>query len=228
MLQKKSTKGDIESRKKTFFTLGLVLVLGLVYVCFELFATSEKDEVMTIVEDEFVEVMDEDVIATDQTPPPPPPPVQQQQEVVLNIVEDNITVNNDWDFSSEFDENLEVEEYVPIELVQEEVDDTPPVRYAEEMPEFIGGMESLYAFLEKELTYPEIARTNGIQGVVLVEFVVERDGSVSNVKVLVSLYPDCDQEAVRVVKKLPKWKPGKSMGKPVRCFYNIPIRFSLQ
>lgn len=229
MSQKKSVKGDIENRKKTFFTLGIVLVLSLVYVCFELFATTDKGTVINLLDGEYINVLDEDVIATDQTPPPPPPPVQQQKEVVLNVVEDIFKVNTNWELlNQEYREDDVITELVPIENVQEEVDDTPPVRYPEESPEFIGGMEALYAFLQKELVYPEIARNNGIQGVVLLEFVVEKDGSVSNVKVMVSLYPDCDYEAMRVVKKLPNWKPGKSMGKPVRSIYNIPIRFTLQ
>jgi len=172
--------------------------------------------------------MDENVLATDQTPPPPAPAVQQQAEVVINIVEDNIKVSTDWDFSQDFDESAVVEDYEPIDIVQEAVDDTPPVRFAEEMPEFIGGDEALYKFLGNELKYPNLAKENLIQGTVLVEFVIERDGSPSNVKVLVSLFPDCDQEAVRVIKSMPKWKPGKQMGRPVRCFYNIPIRFTLQ
>lgn len=228
MLQKKSAKGDLEHRKGTFLTLGLVVVLALVYVGFELFATKDKAPAMIIQDDEFITVMDEDVIATDQTTPPPPPPVQQQQEVVLNIVEDNIAVNTEWFFNPESDENLVIEEYEPIGFVEEEVDDTPPVRYAEKMPEFPGGMDALYEFLQKELVYPEIARNANIQGVVLVEFVVEKDGRVSNVKAMTSIFKECDEEAVRVVKKLPKWKAGESMGKPVRCYYNIPIRFVLQ
>lgn len=103
-----------------------------------------------------------------------------------------------------------------------------PVRYAEKMPEYIGGMEALYTFLSNNLVYPEVARRKGIEGSVLIEFVVEKDGSISNVKALTSLSPECDAEAIRVIKKLPKWKPGEQMGKPVRVYYNIPIRFTLQ
>ena len=228
MIIKKSPKGDLESRKGMFLLIGFVIVLALVYVAFELFATQEKSQIMTVQEEEYINVMDDNVIATDQTPPPPAPPVQQQAEVVINIVDDNIRVNSDWDFSQDFDESAAIEEYKPIEIVQDEVEDTPPVRIAEEMPEFIGGEEALYKFLENELKYPPVAKDNSIQGTVLVEFVIERDGSPSNVKILVSLFPDCDQEAIRVIKSMPKWKPGKQMGRPVRCFYNIPIRFTLQ
>ena len=228
MIEKKSDKGNLEKRKTSFLLIGFAVVLALTYVSFELFASRDKGTVMALDDDEFIEVMDEDAIATDQTPPPPPPPVAQQQEVVLNIVEDNIKVNTAFDFSQDYDENLEIEEYVPIELVEEEAEEAPVVRFAEKMPEFPGGTEAMYSFLQKELTYPEVARNNGIQGTVLLEFVVERDGSVSNVKPVVSLFPECDAEAIRVVKKMPKWKPGEQLGKPVRCYFNIPIRFTLQ
>lgn len=228
MIEKKSDKANLEKRKKTFVLVGLAIVLGLTYVSLELFASRDKAAVAVMEEDEFIEVMDEDVIATDQTPPPPPPPVAQQTEIVLNIVDDAIKVNTDFNFSIEIDENEAIEEYVPIEIVEEVVDEAPPVRIAEHMPEYIGGMEAMYAFLRENLTYPEAARNNNIQGTVVLEFVVERDGSVSNVKPLISLFPACDEEAIRVVKKMPKWKPGEQMGKTVRCYFNLPIRFTLQ
>lgn len=99
---------------------------------------------------------------------------------------------------------------------------------AEELPEYIGGMDAMYLFLRSELNYPRTAVKKNIQGTVLLEFVVECDGSITNVKPLVSLCPKCDKEAIRVVKKMPKWKPGIVMGKPIRCQFNLPIRFALQ
>jgi protein TonB len=146
---------------------------------------------------------------------------------MLKIVEDNIKVNTDFDFSQDFDMEAAIEEYVPIDIVEEEVDNTPPMRFVEEMPEPNGGFEAMYAFINANIKYPEVARNNGISGQVFIEFVVERDGSISSVKVIAGVYPELDQEAVRVVKMLPKWKPGKQMGKAVRCFYNIPIRFTI-
>lgn len=227
MLEKKTPKGDIDNKRTSFILIGLIIVLSLVYAGFELFASQDKEEL--IIEDiEEIIIVEDDVLATDQTPPPPPPPVEQQQEVILNLVDDNIKVNTEFDFSQDFDENFAVEEYVPIDIVEEVVDDTPPLRFVEKMPEFIGGMEALYAFLRENLVYPEVARNSGIQGTVLIEFVVERDGSISNVKTVVPLFPECDTEAIRVIKKLPKWKPGEQMGKPVRVFFNLPVRFTLQ
>jgi protein TonB len=228
MIEKKSQKGDLDKRKNTFLLIGMVVVLGLVYAGFELFATNDLSKDLGIADEELIMIMDEDVIATDPTPPPPPPPVAQQAEVMLKIVEDNIKVNTDFDFSQDFDLDMAVEEYVPIDIVEEEVETAPPVRFAEEMPEPVGGFDNMYEFLRSNLKYPEVARNNGISGSVFLEFVVEKDGSISGVKVLAGVYPELDQEAIRVVKMLPKWKPGKQMGKPVRCFFQIPVKFTMQ
>lgn len=229
MLAKKTDKGDLENKRGLFILVGLVVVLGLVYAGFELFASEDKAPAFTVADDDFIEVKDEDVIATDQTPPPPPEQPAAQQEVVLNIVEDNIKVTTDFDFSQDFDENEVVEEIVDdnIDIVEDVTEDAPPVHFTEEMPEFPGGPEALNSFLQKEIQYPEVARNNGIMGTVLVEFVVEKDGRVSNAKVKVPLFPDCDKEAVRGVMAMPKWKPGKNMGKPVRCFYQVPVTFRM-
>jgi protein TonB len=227
MIEKKSQKGDLDKRRGTFLLIGVVVILSLVYAGFELFATNDLSKDLNIPDEELILVMDEDVIATDP-PPPPPPPVTQQTEVMLEIVKDNIKVNTDFDFSQDFDLDMAIEEYTPVDIVEDEVDNAPPMRFVEEMPEPTGGFEAMYLFLGQNLKYPEVARNNGISGRVLVGFVVERDGSISNVKVEVGVYPELDQEAVRIVKIMPKWKPGKQMGKAVRCLYQIPILFTLQ
>jgi len=105
------------------------------------------------------------------------------------------------------------------------MDEDPPAMFVEEMPEFPGGVDSMKTFLRREIVYPKVALENGITGTVLVEFIVEKDGRVTNGKVKVPLYSDCDAEALRVVMSMPKWKPGKNMGKPVRCYFQIPITF---
>lgn len=104
-------------------------------------------------------------------------------------------------------------------------ENTPPLLFTEEMPEFPGGQDSLTAYLQREIVYPPIAKKHGIHGTVLIEFVVEKDGRVSHGKVKVPLFPDCNVEALRVVMSMPRWKPGKNMGRPVRCFYTVPIKF---
>ncbi len=227
MIAKKTDKGNLENKRGMFLLVGFAVVLALIYAGFELFANEDKAPAFEMNDDEFITVVDDDVIATDQTPPPPPEAPQQQQEVVLNIVENNIQVNTDISFDVEFNEdeaivdNTETE----VEVVDEGSEEDPPMMFTEEMPEFPGGDEALLAFLTREIQYPEVARNNGITGTVLIEFVVEKDGRVSNAKVKVPLFPECDKEAVRGVMAMPKWKPGKNMGKPVRCFFQVPVTF---
>ena len=97
----------------------------------------------------------------------------------------------------------------------------------EEIPQFPGGEKALMEYMAKNLTYPQEARDKGIDGRVFVGMVIEKDGSVSNVKVLRGIGSGCDEEAVRVIKSMPKWKPGMQDGKPVRVSYQIPINFKL-
>ena len=96
------------------------------------------------------------------------------------------------------------------------------------MPEFPGGSAKLMEYIQKNIKYPMMARESDIQGRVFVNFVVEPDGSISNVAVLRGIGGGCDEEAVRVVNSMPKWKPGKQRGSAVRCAYTVPIIFKLQ
>ncbi len=102
--------------------------------------------------------------------------------------------------------------------------ETKPLIFVEQMPEFIGDMNE---YLSKSLSYPAMARENNVQGKVMVQFVVNEDGSVSNAKVLRGIGSGCDAEALRVVNSMPKWKPGKQNGKAVKVYYTLPIRFVL-
>ncbi len=100
--------------------------------------------------------------------------------------------------------------------------------FVEEYPEFPNGEENLYKYLGSNIKYPHDALENGIQGTVVVKFVVEKDGSISNVKAVRKIGGGCDEEAVRVVKRMPRWKPGKQSGKPVRTEFTLPIQFKLK
>jgi TonB family protein len=150
------------------------------------------------------------------------------KEEILRIVENGLCVSTDvpvWgdDYEGEIVEVGEIDDEYP----SWEPPGEPPFRVVEEYPEFPGGADSLQAFLAREIQYPPVAKNNGITGTVLVEFVVEKDGQVTNAKVKVPLFPECDKEAVRAVMSMPKWKPGKNMGKPVRNFYQVPVTFQL-
>ncbi len=103
-----------------------------------------------------------------------------------------------------------------------------PFLIVEQMPEFPGGNEELMKFLHKNVQYPQMARETGIQGTVYLQFVVEPNGAISNVKVLRGIGGGCDEEAIRVAKSMPGWKPGKQNGQSVRVFFQIPIKFTLK
>src|SRR5574344_868493 len=188
MIEKKSAKGDLDRKKTFYIMIGLFAVLTLTYASIELYATKDAPPIVAPIDEEII-MVEEDVLATDQTPPEPEQQQQQQQqqEVVIKIVDDNIKVE-EFTFSSVEEDNSAVEEVVEIAHEIEEVEEAPPVRFAEEMCEFPGGMEALYKFLRDKLVYPEFPRQNNIQGTVVVEFVVGKTGKVSDVKVIVPLY----------------------------------------
>jgi protein TonB len=227
MLEKKSSKGNLDKRKTTFFVIGLAIALGLVYAGFEFFASKPKDlgilPGIDIVE-VFIDVPDTDPAK----PPPPPPPAPQL--VILIPTEKCFFDDTDLEklFGPDFGEGDIIPEYEFIDIIGEKVDPKPePVPWPDELPEPADGWESMYGFLKSTLKYPEPARRADISGTVLVEFVVETDGSISNEKIKSGVHPELDKEALRVVKLLPKWKPGKVNKKAVRCYFQIPIRFSL-
>ena len=151
-------------------------------------------------------------------------PAPAPKEEILQIVEEGLCVSTDvpvW--GDDYEGIVEVDD--ADEYPSWEPPGEPVSRVVEEYPEFPGGADSLQAFLAREIQYPPVAKNNGITGTVLVEFVVEKDGQVTNAKVKVPLFHECDKEAVLVVMSMPKWKPGKNMGKPVRCFYQVPVTF---
>jgi protein TonB len=103
-----------------------------------------------------------------------------------------------------------------------------PLFFVEQMPEFIGGDDALMAFLQKNIKYPAKALKNNIQGVVMINFVVHTDGSIRKVNVTKGIGGGCDEEALRVVKKMPKWKPGRQGGKNVPVYFDIPVNFKIE
>jgi protein TonB len=113
-------------------------------------------------------------------------------------------------------------------MAAEEGDEGEVFQVVEQMPEFPGGMDALMAYLSKNIKYPSIAQENNIQGRVIVEFVVNKDGSIVEPKVMRSVDQSLDKEAMRVISAMPKWNPGKQRGKPVRVRYTVPVLFRLQ
>lgn len=128
----------------------------------------------------------------------------------------------------EYPENVVEEEKAEPESVTESSDDDEVFVIVEDSPEFPGGMDSLYAFLGANIHYPAEAKKDSIEGLVFVQFVVEKDGSIYNIRVLRDIGGGCGEEVVRVIKMMPKWQPAKQRGTPVRCQFNLPVKFSLE
>jgi protein TonB len=226
MQVKKSEKASLEREKLIFVLMGLVFVLSLCYVALE---WTEREVTKYEVQD--TEFLFEDELdiqqTTQETPPPPPPPAVQEVEV-LNVVEDNVETES-IEVNSEDDEAEEVVIAAPVEAPVEEEEEEVVFVVVESMPEFPGGQAALFKYLSDNVKYPMIAQENGIQGRVICQFVVNKDGSIVDVEVVRSGGdPSLDKEAIRVIKSMPKWKPGKQRGKAVRVKYTVPVNFKLQ
>lgn len=226
---KKTPKADLENRRTLYTEIGLVVALLVVWGAFS-YSTKEK-AVASLGEDTQVVEVEDMVPITQETPPPPPEtpkiPVLSDQ---IDIVEDDIKVDDNF-MSLEDDANLGVEIMDYVEEVKEEVveEEAIPFQLVEEKPSFNGGDANEFSkWVNSKLQYPEIAKENGVQGRVTLQFTVNPDGSVSNVKVLRGVDSSLDKEAVRVVSMSPKWKPGKQRDRAVKVNYTFPVIFQLR
>ena len=226
MQLKKSPKASLEDKKFTYVLIGLVLVLSICYVAFEW--TEKEVTKYEVTDNDFFFEEEIDIQQTTQeTPPPPPPPAPQEVEV-LNVVEDYVEVE-EIEINTEDDKDVEVVIAPPVEAPKEEEEEEVIFMVVESMPEFPGGQQALFKYLGENVKYPVIAQENGIQGRVVCQFVVNKDGSIVDVVVVRSSGDaSLDKEAIRVINSMPKWKPGKQRGKPVRVKYTVPVNFRLQ
>ena len=215
MEPKKNPKVSLEKKKGLFFQIGLVAALLIVLVAFE-WKSYEKVEYnlgqlnLDDMEEEIIPITRQEV----KPPPPPPPPPE-----IIEIVEDEV----------EIEKELEIEETETDEdeIIEIEEDDEEFFMVVENMPEFPGGDLGLMKFIQKNVRYPAIAKEYNITGKVYVSFIVDKKGNVTNVKIVRGVDKNLDAEALRVVSSLPKYKPGKQRGKPVRVMFTIPINFTL-
>ena len=222
---KKSQQASLEDKKLTYVLLGFVFVLSVCYVALEW--TEKEVTKYEVVDTEFAFEEEIEIQQTSQetTPPPPPPPVQEVE--VLNVVEDDVETET-IEINTEDDKDVEVIIAAPIEIQEEEEDEQVIFKKAEVDPEFPGGREALVKYLAQNVKYPVLAQENGIQGRVTCQFVVNTDGSIVDIEVVRPVDPSLDKEAIRVIKSMPKWKPGKQGGKAVRVRYFLPVVFRLQ
>lgn len=227
METKKSKRADLEPKKSIFLQIGIVIALGLTLAAFEWESPVKQIVVTDNWETIGEEVVIKNTVFEDKKPAPKPVSIP-----VINIVDNDDPVDKpfDIDMGIKPDDNIPV--YTPpvtLTLKEEEsfVDDTPFVS-VQNMPEYPGGINALKAFLATNIKFPETAARVGIEGTVYVYFVVEKDGSVSNIKTLRGINDECNEEAERVIGLLPKWKPGNQQGKNVRVSFTIPVSFNLK
>jgi protein TonB len=217
----------------------IILLAGLAYpLAASYYAKARAGYIEKEASAEFVDMDKPKEEAPPPPPPPPPPPAALEQKVKFvapvvtteEVVEDADIFNQDDLSKTSTNEAVVVSEEVAVEKVEViEVEEAKPVfTIVEEMPSFPGGESERNKFLADNIVYPQQATENGIQGTVYISFVVDSKGNVTDVKILRGIGGGCDEEALRVVKLMPKWHPGKQNGKQVRVLFNMPIYFKLQ
>ncbi|MCQ2212698.1 MAG: energy transducer TonB [Bacteroidaceae bacterium] len=235
---KKSQKADLEGQKGTGLLIGYIVALSAMFACFEYTTREYVDNDVVYSTASFVS--EEEVVPITQpifTAAPPPPAEAPQVAEILDIVDNNEDI---------VEEKIETSESTteaisgpsspvagpvmagPPAPTQEEGDEGEVFEVVEQQPAFPGGMDKLMAWLSKNLKYPAVCQENGTQGRVVVQFVVNKDGSIVEPKVVKSVDPALDKEAIRVVSAMPKWQPGKQRGKAVRVRFTLPVTFRLQ
>jgi protein TonB len=226
---KKSKKADLESRKGMFIEIGLVITLAVVLVAFEWTKGEDKGNDDKMVQE--IQFEDEMMqITRREEPKPEPKPEQPKIAEVLDIVDDDVEIEDEFDFDMEATDDTQYDFTSMIGNDDEEIQEEEVFYIVEDMPTFNGGdpATEFRKYIAQNLRYPEIAAENGISGRVIVQFAVNKTGSVVDAIIVRSVDPALDKEAIRVVMSSPKWTPGKQRGKAVKVLFTFPINFVLQ
>lgn len=223
---KKTPKADLNNKRGLMLEIGLIVALLAIIA---VFSYTPKEYRIEKVEQSFGPIEEEITEITRQDQKPPEPPKKTEITVItdiLNVVTNDTKIATDFDFS-EFDEDIEIVQQVAV--AEENIEDDQPFVKVESMPTFQGGdLMKFRAWVQGRLRYPQIAQENGITGRVLLQFVIERDGSLTNIEVIQTPDRSLSDEAARVLKLSPKWKPGKQRNQTVRVKYTLPVDFRLQ
>jgi len=221
---KKSPKADLSKKSGLYLNIGMAASLFLVIVAFE-WRNYDDSGLLDLgqVNDDFEDIIE----IPPTTQPPPPPPKIQVPEIIEVPDEEEIEEEIEIELDVEVTEETVVEEIV-FEEAPEEEDVDQIFTIVEDAASFPGGISAFYKYLKKSLKYPRQAQRMGVEGRVFVQFIVERDGSLTDIQVVKGIGAGCDEEAVRVLQNSPKWKPGKQRGKAVRqkMIQNILFKFS--
>ena len=223
---KKSPKADLQNKRGLLLEIGLAVSLVLVIIAF---AYTPKEHRIEQVDRQYGPVEEQIVEITRQDQKPPEPPKKVEVKVIadlLQVVTNETKITTDVDFS-EFNEDTEILQQV--EVKEEEVVDDQPFLIAETMPSFQGGdLNTFRKWVQDNVKFPTIALENGISGKVILTFVIEKDGRLTNIQVLKTPDRSLSEEAIRVLNKSPKWTPGKQRNQVVRVKYTLPVEFRMQ
>ena len=229
METKKSEKASLENKRLIFAEVGLIAALLIVLAGFESSTRAREVALLqdnTAIDDEY------DVLAVilDTPPPAPDVPALPQLTDEIEIVDDDVAVDLDFQSLDDTDVPVDIQEYKHQEVVQEEVEDEVlEFIRVEEKPKFQGGDANGFAkWVNSRLVYPEIAKENGVEGRVTLRFTIGRDGRVQDVQVLASPDESLAREAVRVVSSSPKWEPGRQRDRAVKVSYTFPVIYRLR
>jgi len=217
---------DLEKTKGIFFKAGLCISMALVLAAFQYKAF---DRVVKAPGFEVIGLIDDDMIPITIPKPPDPPPLPEMRELTT-APDDQVIDEPDVIVNTEAHSDTQVRDFSPGDFSkpEPEVEDNIIYERPEVLPEFPGGLAALYQYLGKNIKYPRQAQELRIQGTVFISFVVEKDGSVTQISLLRGIGGGCDEEALRVVQNMPRWNPGKMGTHTVRASFSLPIRFLLQ
>lgn len=224
METKKSNRANLEKRRLMFTQIGLIVSLALAWMVFET-KSYGKQEIRTF--DGTTETIPDDLVPV--TIQEKPQPIEKPKVVnMITVVDNNEEIESEIDIDVNVKENEPIEPNFIIDIPEENIEEELPFIIVENMPTFPGGEKKMLEYVAKNVKYPQLAKEVGTQGRVFVSFVVEKDGSITNVTILRGIGSGCDEEAMRVVKSMPKWNPGLQCGRAVRVSCNLPINFKLQ
>ncbi len=223
MEAKKTEKADLTRKTALFFSIGLLITMVITLTAF---TWKDYDESLLDLQGKSANVFEEMLEVPPTEQPPPPAPVIQQPQIVEVPDEEEIKEDLNLKFDVEVTEETKVETII-VAPAEEKEDVDQIFSVVEETATPKGGMPAFYKFVSEKIKYPAQARRMGVEGRVFVEFVVNRDGTIVDVRSIKGIGAGCDEEAVRIVQSAPAWKPGKQRGKPVRQKMVIPIIFKL-
>lgn len=224
---KKNKKYDLEHRRPVFFGIGMIVALSLTIVAFEW--KSPVDPVLDVeppIEEPWF-IIEEPKVTKHDIPEMPKPKVEKQVVSAAIEIKEVKELTKAVEMDDPIDDD-EIEDLITGETHAIEVLPDAPFERVEDMPEFPGGDAALLTFIAENIKYPKAAQRIGVEGRVTLSFVIDEEGAITNIEVLKGIGAGCDEEAVRVLKLLPNYSPGKQRGVPVKVRMRIPVNFRLQ